>query len=195
MRPAVEPEVAKPHAPELCRPHGAAAVPGVRQLCRRHVLDARRERRRAHRDRNHVGVSVAAALLAAACVSLPAPSGSTQLVTVQAPLGSTTAALTLWERHRGCWQRVAGPWPARLGRSGLSSAKREGDGATPIGTFRFGATVFGIAPDPGLHLSYHRLVCGDWWDEDASSATYNRFRHVACGAHPLFAAAARPSGG
>jgi len=81
---------------------------------------------------------------------------------------------------------VAGPWTARLGRGGLSSAKHEGDGATPTGTFRLGATVYGIAPNPGLRLAYHRLACGDWWDEDPRSPTYNRFRHVACGARPRF---------
>jgi L,D-peptidoglycan transpeptidase YkuD (ErfK/YbiS/YcfS/YnhG family) len=132
-----------------------------------------------------VPVSVAA-LLAAACVSLPAPQGSTQLVIVQAPRGVTTAALSLWEKHDTCWRRIAGPWTARLGRSGLSSSKHEGDGATPTGTFRLGTTLYGIAPDPGVRLRYHRLVCGDWWDEDARSATYNSFRHVACGARPAF---------
>jgi L,D-peptidoglycan transpeptidase YkuD (ErfK/YbiS/YcfS/YnhG family) len=133
-----------------------------------------------------VWVSVAAALIAAACVSLPAPQGSTQLVTVQAPPDSTTAALSLWSRRGSCWQRVAGPWTARLGRSGLSNTKREGDGATPTGTFRFGATVYGIAPNPGVAFRYHRLACGDWWDEDVRSRTYNTFRHVACGARPSF---------
>ena len=37
-----------------------------------------------------------------------------------------------------------------------------------------------------MRLAYHRLVCGDWWDEDPRSATYNRFRHVRCGARPPF---------
>jgi L,D-peptidoglycan transpeptidase YkuD (ErfK/YbiS/YcfS/YnhG family) len=106
-------------------------------------------------------------------------------VTVQSS-GGTTAALGLWERRGRCWRRVAGPWTALLGRSGLSSHKREGDGATPTGTYRFGGTIYGIAPDPGVRLRYHRLVCGDWWDEDPSSRTYNTFRHVACGARPSF---------
>ena len=132
-----------------------------------------------------MGVSVAA-VLAAACLSLAAPQRSTQLVTVQAPPHATTAALSVWERRSGCWQRIAGPWTARLGRSGLSSSKREGDGATPTGTFRLGATAYGIAANPGVRLHYHRLVCGDWWDEDVRSATYNTFRHVACGARPSF---------
>lgn len=130
-----------------------------------------------------------AALAAAACVALPAPAGSTQLVTVQAPVGATTATLSAWERRRGCWQRVSGPWPALLGRAGMSAHKHEGDGTTPTGTYRLGATVYGIAPNPGVRLRYHRLVCGDWWDEDASSPAYNTFRHVACGARPSFGGA------
>ena len=130
-------------------------------------------------------VSLAVAL-AAACLALHAPSGSTQLVSVQAPPRATTATLSLWARRGSCWHRVAGPWPAHLGRSGLSSHKREGDGATPTGTYLFGAKVYGIARNPGLHLAYHRLTCGDWWDEDPRSAAYNTFQHVPCGARPTF---------
>ena len=127
-----------------------------------------------------------AAVLAAACVALPAPAGSSQLVTVQAPPRSTVATLSLWQRRGDCWTRALGPWRARVGRSGISARKREGDGATPAGTFRLGATMYGIAADPGVRFRYHRLACGDWWDEDPSSASYNRFRHVACGATPSF---------
>ena len=36
---------------------------------------------------------------------------------------------------------------------------------------------------------YHRLVCGDWWDEDVRSPAYNTFRHVACGVQPPFGGA------
>jgi L,D-peptidoglycan transpeptidase YkuD (ErfK/YbiS/YcfS/YnhG family) len=46
--------------------------------------------------------------------------------------------------------------------------------------------VYGIAPNPGIALAYHRLGCGDWWDEDPASPTYNRFRHVSCGTTPSF---------
>ena len=129
-----------------------------------------------------------AVLLAAgalACPSFAATQGAAQLITVESA-GGTTAALDLWQRRGGCWRRVAGPWTARLGRSGLSSHKREGDGATPTGTFRLGGTIYGIAPNPGVRGGYHRLVCGDWWDEDPHSAAYNTFRHVACGVRPSF---------
>jgi L,D-peptidoglycan transpeptidase YkuD (ErfK/YbiS/YcfS/YnhG family) len=129
-------------------------------------------------------MNVAAILAAVACFS--GTHGSSQLVTVQAPAQATIGTVSLWTRDGACWRRVAGPWQARLGRSGLSAHKREGDGATPTGTYRLGGTVYGIAPDPGVHLRYHRLVCGDWWDEDPGSPTYNRFRHVACGTPPPF---------
>jgi L,D-peptidoglycan transpeptidase YkuD (ErfK/YbiS/YcfS/YnhG family) len=95
---------------------------------------------------------------------------------------STTATLTVSQ----CGKTVLGPWRARVGRNGLSSHRREGDGTTPIGTFAIGPTVYGIDPNPGVHLSYRRLRCGDWWDEDARSPTYNTFRHVTCGATPPF---------
>jgi L,D-peptidoglycan transpeptidase YkuD (ErfK/YbiS/YcfS/YnhG family) len=104
-------------------------------------------------------------------------------ITVVAPsASSTTATLTVTQ----CGKTVLGPWPARVGRNGLSSHHREGDGTTPAGTFAIGPTVYGIDPNPGVHLSYRRLRCGDWWDEDSRSPTYNTFRHVACGTTPPF---------
>ncbi len=106
-----------------------------------------------------------------------------QRITVVAPSPrSTTATLTLSE----CGRRILGPWRARVGYRGLSARHREGDGTTPTGTFALGPTVYGLDPDPGVRLGYHRLRCGDWWDEDPASPTYNRFRHVACGAPPPF---------
>jgi L,D-peptidoglycan transpeptidase YkuD (ErfK/YbiS/YcfS/YnhG family) len=129
-------------------------------------------------------MSVATILAAVACFA--GTQGSGQLVTVSAAPHATVATLSLWTRSGSCWRRVAGPWQARLGRAGLSAHKHEGDGATPIGTYRFGSTMYGIAPSPGVRFRYHRLVCGDWWDEDPSSRTYNTFRHVACGLAPSF---------
>jgi L,D-peptidoglycan transpeptidase YkuD (ErfK/YbiS/YcfS/YnhG family) len=115
--------------------------------------------------------------IAAALVCPPGVPAASQVVTVRAPVHATVATLEVWDRCR----RVMGPWTARLGVAGLSAHKREGDGATPAGTYRFGTTVYGLEPDPGVRLHYHRLVCGDWWDSDSGSPTYNRFRHVACG--------------
>jgi L,D-peptidoglycan transpeptidase YkuD (ErfK/YbiS/YcfS/YnhG family) len=127
-----------------------------------------------------------AALAAAGALLCAGPPNAQQLVTVQAHPGATIASLSLWQRRGTCFRRVAGPWNAQLGRAGLSSHKREGDGSTPTGTYRLGATMYGIARDPGVKFAYHRLVCGDWWDEDSGSSAYNTFQHVACGSRPPF---------
>ena len=101
---------------------------------------------------------------------------------------STTAVVRLWRREDGCWRQVAGPWRAHVGRNGLSAHHREGDGTTPAGTFRIGPTMYGTAPSPGVRYRYRQLRCGDWWDENPASPTYNTFRHVRCGAVPAFGA-------
>ncbi len=96
--------------------------------------------------------------------------------------GATVAAVTLVE----CGRTVLGPFRAHVGVHGLSRRHREGDGTTPLGTYRLGPTVYGLDPRPHIRFRYHRLVCGDWWDEDPASPAYNRFRHLPCGASPPF---------
>jgi L,D-peptidoglycan transpeptidase YkuD (ErfK/YbiS/YcfS/YnhG family) len=133
------------------------------------------------------------AALTAACPSNLAndlrdqPAGS-QLITVQASSTSTTyASLRIWRRAGACWRPAGGPYAARVGRTGISANRREGDGTTPVGTFRIHPTMYGNAPNPGVSFRYRRIRCGDWWDEDPSSPTYNTFQHVACGTRPPFA--------
>jgi L,D-peptidoglycan transpeptidase YkuD (ErfK/YbiS/YcfS/YnhG family) len=94
--------------------------------------------------------------------------------------------MSLWQRSGGCWSLVAGPWPARVGVTGVSDHHREGDGSTPSGLYGVGSVMYGIATNPGVRYGYHRLACGDWWDEDPASPTYNTFQHVACQAVPPF---------
>ena len=109
--------------------------------------------------------------------------GCPQRIEVVAPSArSTTATLTV----RECGKRIFGPWRARVGRNGLSAHRSEGDGTTPIGTFGIGTVLYGLDPDPGVRLRYHRVACGDWWDGDPRSPTYNTFRHVDCGTTPTF---------
>jgi L,D-peptidoglycan transpeptidase YkuD (ErfK/YbiS/YcfS/YnhG family) len=112
-----------------------------------------------------------------------------QLVTVE---GSgyqvQTATVTLWQRSGSCWTVAGGPWSGFVGYNGFSDQKHEGDGTTPTGAYGFGSVVYGNVADPGVHETYHRLVCGDWWDENASSSEYNTFQHVACNTTPSWAA-------
>jgi L,D-peptidoglycan transpeptidase YkuD (ErfK/YbiS/YcfS/YnhG family) len=110
-----------------------------------------------------------------------------QLVTVEAPNEATSlATLQLWQRAGSCWVSASPPWSALIGRNGFSDHHREGDGTTPVGIFAIGPVVYGNAPDPGTQEPYHRLVCGDWWDEAPTSAAYNTFQHVPCGQEPPF---------
>ena len=37
--------------------------------------------------------------------------------------------------------------------------------------------MYGIAPDPGVRYRYHRLVPGDYWNENPGTAGYNSFVH------------------
>jgi L,D-peptidoglycan transpeptidase YkuD (ErfK/YbiS/YcfS/YnhG family) len=118
---------------------------------------------------------------------LRAPAAAGQLITVEAArLKTTSASLRLWRREGRCWAPVAGPWTARVGWNGLSGKRREGDGTTPTGVFTIGRTMYGNAPNPGVRYRYRRLVCGDWWNEDPRTPTYNTFQHVRCGTRPPF---------
>ena len=116
------------------------------------------------------------------------PASAQQLITVDAKVARTTyASLRTWRRANGCWVAAGPARIARLGKNGLSSNRREGDGTTPTGTYRIGSRMYGNAPNPGVRFEYRRLRCGDWWDEDPSSPTYNSFQHVRCGTRPPFA--------
>jgi len=142
-----------------------------------------------------LSLSVLAAATALACPAnlangIETSAVAQQLVTVEAKVLRTTyAELRTWKKVRGCWVAAAGPYTARLGKNGLSANRREGDGTTPTGTYRFGQRMYGNAPDPGVKFPYRRLRCGDWWDEDPRSPTYNTFQHVRCGVKPPFGGA------
>jgi cell wall-associated NlpC family hydrolase/L,D-peptidoglycan transpeptidase YkuD (ErfK/YbiS/YcfS/YnhG family) len=132
--------------------------------------------------------------------SLRVPANADQLIVVSSPTDDprgSLATLRMYERAspRSPWRPVFGAWQAETGSGHLlpAATRREGDGATPIGVFGIGRTLYGNDPNPGgLHYAYHRLVCGDWWDEDPYSPQYNRFVHVTCGVTPSFAAWSEP---
>jgi L,D-peptidoglycan transpeptidase YkuD (ErfK/YbiS/YcfS/YnhG family) len=116
-----------------------------------------------------------------------------QLVTAVAPAdGSSAATVEMWQRRGSCWGRVGGPWSGLVGENGFSGHHREGDGTTPTGLYAFGPVIYGNAPDPGTKYPYHRLVCGDWWDEDPTSPHYNTFQHVPCDRTPPFGGDSEP---
>jgi L,D-peptidoglycan transpeptidase YkuD (ErfK/YbiS/YcfS/YnhG family) len=86
---------------------------------------------------------------------------------------STYATLVTYEkRSDGSWRRVHGPWTARVGRNGFGSPKREGDGQTPVGSYR-AVSMFGVRADPGVRYTWHRMDSYDVWVDDSRSAYYN----------------------
>lgn len=61
-----------------------------------------------------------------------------------------------------------------LGRNGVTSSKREGDGCTPAGVFSLDL-AFGTAENPGARLPYKKLAPADYWVDDPTSPFYNQF--------------------
>jgi L,D-peptidoglycan transpeptidase YkuD (ErfK/YbiS/YcfS/YnhG family) len=124
--------------------------------------------------------SAPAGVAAASAGAVPRPAdplAGRQFVTVTAAsYGATYAAFTAYQRTGGRWRRIFGPWTARIGRNGFapSGLKREGDGRTPSGTFRFGF-FFGVQPDPGVRFAYRQSQPYDFWDDDPASPLYNEW--------------------
>ena len=80
------------------------------------------------------------------------------------------------ERTRG-WL-LAGPLavPVALGRGGIRTNKREGDGGTPRGTFRLRRLWWRAdrLTRPMTHLPVRRIRGDDGWCEDPRDRHYNR---------------------
>lgn len=130
-----------------------------------------------------LATAVAGAVLAPAAEAAgPGPGGATQQIVVTGAYGSHSAILAAYQYVAGGWRLVLSA-PAEVGYNGLSDDRREGDGTTPTGTYSFGSTMYGLSPvQPSARYGYHRLACGDWWDENPASPTYNRFVRRPCGA-------------
>jgi L,D-peptidoglycan transpeptidase YkuD (ErfK/YbiS/YcfS/YnhG family) len=90
---------------------------------------------------------------------------------------------TLWV-HARPGRRPHGGWllagsvrlPVALGRAGLATLKREGDGATPRGRFRPVRLWFraDAAGRPQTRLPVRRIGRSDAWCEDPADRRYNR---------------------
>jgi L,D-peptidoglycan transpeptidase YkuD (ErfK/YbiS/YcfS/YnhG family) len=118
------------------------------------------------------------------------PPGTTQVIVAYASgYGVTSGTLETFQKVNGAWQPALGPMAMRLGTKGFSDHKVEGDLTTPTGMYRIGATMYGIAGNPGVRYAYHHLVADDWWNENVASPAYNSFVHGADpggGSEPLW---------
>jgi len=88
------------------------------------------------------------------------------------------------DRRRG-WLLLDGQAiPVALGRGGIKANKREGDGATPRGSFRPRKLWWRADrhPRPQTLLPVRPITATDAWCEDPSSRHYNRAIYLADGA-------------
>jgi L,D-peptidoglycan transpeptidase YkuD (ErfK/YbiS/YcfS/YnhG family) len=107
---------------------------------------------------------------------LPDEGGAQQLIVVEVadPI-DTFAQLQAFDRVDGRWQPAFAPTTARIGRSGVSPDRHEGDGTTPAGVFTL-TEAFGNGPDPGSKLPYRPVHEQDDWVTDSSSPYYNTWQ-------------------
>lgn len=88
------------------------------------------------------------------------------------------------ERHRGTLSAGETTMPCALGRSGITRSKREGDGATPAGTWPLRKVLY--RPDrlqrPHTALAAHPLSPSDGWCDAPDDPSYNRPVQVPYGA-------------
>lgn len=80
------------------------------------------------------------------------------------------------ERSRGILRFEDGEYPCALGRGGVQTAKREGDGVTPVGAFLLRQVFY--RPDrlslPASGLPIRALTRDDGWCDDPAHSDYNR---------------------
>lgn len=127
-------------------------------------------------------------LLGSLASAFELPRSTSQCVVAVTPgWDSSRATLSTYEKRGGRWQRVHGPWPARIGKNGLAwgrglhpvtdgaRRKREGDGRAPAGVFAIGgAWGYAAAVERHPRLPYRRITTRDLWVEDSKSPHYNR---------------------
>ena len=80
------------------------------------------------------------------------------------------------ERSRGILRFEDSEYPCALGRGGVQTAKREGDGVTPVGAFLLRQVFY--RPDrlslPASGLPIRALTRDDGWCDDPAHGDYNR---------------------
>ena len=118
-----------------------------------------------------LGLALLSLPVAAPAAASPAGQPGQWIVVGVPAAHATTGSLTAFQRVGQQWKVVLGPVPAKVGELGVG-APADGVHRTPVGTFTFDQ-AFGRQPNPGTKMPYFQATNQDWWDEDASSPTYN----------------------
>ena len=96
---------------------------------------------------------------------------TTQAITVVGN-GGSYATLTLHTKRNGIWTETLN-CSARVGKNGITSSKREGDGKTPTGIYGFGQ-AFGVAKNPGTPRGWLQVNNNHYWVDVVNSPYYNK---------------------
>lgn len=105
-----------------------------------------------------------------------------QVVTVNHTSGYR-ARVAWWVRTDSGWVRQARVTDGRTGYGGLvrGTRRRQGTGATPLGTYRLLSSFGTHRRSATWDLGYRKIRRGDYWVQDNRSAYYNRYRNKAQG--------------
>lgn len=104
--------------------------------------------------------------------SLEAANKTNQIIAVVGN-GNSSATISVHQKKGDVWTELFST-TGFVGRNGVSSNKKEGDGKTPDGVYSLG-TAFGIASNPGTDLSYKKVTDSDYWVDDVNSEYYNQW--------------------
>ena len=104
--------------------------------------------------------------------SLEAANKTNQIIAVVGN-GNSSATISVHQKKGDVWTELFST-TGFVGRNGVSSNKKEGDGKTPDGVYSLG-TAFGIASNPGTDLSYKKVIDSDYWVDDVNSEYYNQW--------------------
>ncbi len=110
------------------------------------------------------GVGVTAPVLLSGCTGFMTTKDN--MIDVSAPPGAIEGTLRLGSLE----------FPCMLGRSGIVSSKREGDGGTPAGLFALRELRYRAdrLPAPTTQLPVHATRESDGWCDDPNDPAYNK---------------------
>lgn len=107
--------------------------------------------------------------------NLSAAAYADQLIVVVGT-GGCSADISWYKKENTDW-KLQWTEAGYVGRNGITSEKKEGDGATPAGTYAF-SLAFGLKDNPGSILPYHQITEGDFWVDDPASSHYNQLANT-----------------
>lgn len=98
---------------------------------------------------------------------------SQMLVVTANATNSFKAEAVLYEKNGDTWE-VTLTSPAVLGKSGISSSKKEGDKKSPVGIYSIGYG-FGVNKPANTKVPFKVTTNQDFWIDDTSSSDYNKW--------------------